>query len=108
MSIRRILFVAALLVLAWVGPASADHAYDHILPTTLVRPTVPPGVTPTTLVRVDTPPDVAATSAGPGNLARTGGNNFVPLIQAAIVLIGGGTLLVLVARRRHNARRATA
>ena len=105
MKFRRALLLAPMLVLLWVGAASAQVGDDYpptVVPTSLV--TVPPGTVPPE-VEVEIQGGVAR-EAGP--LARTGADNIWPLIQAAIVLLGGGTLLVLVARRRRIERRAAA
>ncbi len=109
---RRALLLAPMLVLLWIGGASAQVPPDDYpptvptsnVPTSLVSTTVPPGTAP---------PEVPDDEEGgevreAGDLARTGADNIWPLIQAAIVLLGGGTLLVLVARRRRAERRATA
>lgn len=104
--IRRILFVAPMLVMFWAGPASADHTYSHVLGTDQNRGgagTAIPGGS-----QGATSPQTPRSTGRGDNLARTGSNNVTPLIQGGVVLIGGGTMLVLVARRRQVARRATA
>ena len=107
MKLRRALLLAPMLLLLWAGIASAqvpgpgDGYPPTILPTSQVTqppPTAPPEIEG----------EVEAASQGGQGLARTGSNNIVPLIQAAIVLLGAGTLLVLVARRRSAVRRAAA
>jgi len=101
---RRALLVALMVVLVWAGPASAQTIGDPIgdypptiSPTTLA--TIPP-VSVTTLPPEVDEEEVEAAGVSGGDLAKTGANNILPLIQAAIVLMGAGTLLVLVARRR--------
>lgn len=102
MKFFRTLFAACAVLLLSAAPAAAqvDYPPTSVSPTSLVRSTtVPPFVTPGQ--------EVTTAGAG-GPLARTGSNNIVPLVQAALVLLGGGMLLVLVARRRHVVRRSAA
>ena len=105
MKLRRALLVAPMLLLLWVGVASAQVVgpddYGGNLPTSLVS--LPPGVTLPPGPEVESQGEGVQGAGGP--LARTGSDNIVPLIQAAIVLLGAGTLLVLVARRRSAERR---
>lgn len=114
MLIRRALILATMVVLLTAGPATAQAVnpcnpattdYNGVCPSTTL--------TPSTTEAEETKGEVRVASAGEaaeagGNFARTGTNNVVPLVQAAIVLLGGGTLLVLVARRRRSVRRAAA
>ncbi|MEO5679849.1 MAG: hypothetical protein ABIS47_09275 [Acidimicrobiales bacterium] len=101
--IRRVLLAVGALVLLSAEPAAAqvDYPPTSVISTSIVKSTtIPPEtVPPETGGRVS-----AAAENGPNGLARTGTNNIVPLVQAAVVLIGGGALLALVARRRRAAR----
>ena len=94
--VRRALLVAAMLVLFWAGPASAQ-SYGDVLGT---------GQGSGQRVVAGGGQSGTASQAG-GNLARTGQDNVEPLLQGAAVLIGTGMLLVLLARRRHTVRRTT-
>lgn len=117
MKFRRALLLAPMLVLLWVGAASAQTAPCPTAPDDYNGAVCPSttAVSPTTTL----PPEVEEEEEGEeveaqggeareAGLARTGANNIWPLIQAAIVLLGGGTLLVLVARRRRTERRSAA
>ncbi len=100
--VRRALFVASMVLLLWAAPASAQ-SYGDILGQA-------PGGTQVVISSTGGTQVFTATAETQevGGLARTGQDNVVPMVQAAIVLIGGGMLLLLVARRRHAVRRVTA
>ena len=84
-----------MMVLFWAGPAHADPSYGQILGTEQGKQTP---------VKAAAGKPAPNTSAG-GNLARTGQDDIVPLVQGGLVLVGAGTLLVLAARRRQTPRR---
>lgn len=114
MKSRRALLLAPMLVLLWVGAASAqtapcppvDEYNGAVCPsTTAVAPTT---TLPGEIEEREEEVEAQGGQAREAGLARTGADNIWPLIQAAIVLVGGGTLLVLVARRRRIERRAAA
>ena len=92
--IRRTLLLAAMVVVLWGAPASAQSYGDILGEGDEIERVV---VTGTSTVEFD---------GVEGSLAQTGSNDIVPLVQGSIVLIGGGVLLVLVARRRRAARTA--
>ncbi len=88
---RRGLIVTGILLSLWISPA-ASQDYGSILSEGQGRVTT-----------VD-PNGAPPADRGTGDLARTGSNEIVPMVEAAIVLLGGGSLL-LVARRRAAERR---
>ncbi len=89
---RRGLIVTGILLSLWISPAAAQE-YGAILSEGQNRVT--------TVDRNDAPLADRAT----GDLARTGSDEIVPMVEAGIVLLGGGSLLLLVARRRGAQRR---
>ena len=90
---RRFLLASCTLLFLLASPAAAQSYGDILGEGQNRNPTVVGG-------------GQGAKAAGDG-LAATG-SNFVPLIQAAIVLIVGGSLLAFVARRRRAERRLAA
>ena len=102
---RRVVFAACTVFSAWIlvmaAPAGAQ-TYGGVLGGNNTNN--PPAVIGgnDTLKGVNGDTGVEANE----DLARTGSDNAVPLVEAGIVLVGGGALLALVARRRRAERRA--
>jgi hypothetical protein len=86
------LIIACIFLSLWISPAAAQD-YGRILSEDQGRVTT-----------VDLN-DTALATRATGDLARTGSDQIVPMVEAAIVLLGGGSLLLLVARRRAAQRR---
>ena len=97
--LRRIVGLTFMMVLLWAGPAHAEPSYGRILDTDQSKQTP---------VKAASGGKAASSNRARGNLARTGQDDIVPLVQGGIVLVGAGTLLVVASRRRQNVRRAAA
>ena len=129
MIVRRVLFGACAVLFVTAAPASADHAYNHVLGEAIERTPVvstgDQGVSATgrgvsaagqggaTSVGAASGASGTGSSSTSGNgadglLARTGSDYLVPMAEGAAVLIGAGALLVLATRRRRSTSTASA
>lgn len=102
---RRILLVACTTLFLFATPAAAQSYGDILGEGDGRNPTVNVGGAGSGSGARNGLRGDGANGRGSGDLARTGSDNLIPLIQAGVVLVAGGSLLALVARRRRAERR---